>query len=449
MVEKSRSAGAAVLLVTPASNLRDFSPFKSQHTVGISEVARTRAISLRATADELARQNQWDRALEAYDEGLALDPRFADLHYGRGRCLLALDRNEEAQAAFARARDEDICPLRALTPISSIVARTAQDLAVPLVDFVALLENRPAAGGGSGIPGDDYFVDHVHPTIEGNRLLAVAIIDTMIRNGWFQPADSWGEASIAKVASRVESGLEPEYHSRALANLATLLNWAGKEEEAVRLASRALRAGTEDSISLAILARSHARKGDLDQALPYYRRAVRANPRNPNIHFQLALLYSSQGKLEAAAAHFFLATVIWPENGDFHRHLGYVMLQRQAYPSALRSYLVAQELSPGDASLADRINWLRDRSGIAIQETTAPKIAISSYSSGAPRVFAQVLQSDSDGSITDGIWTEWTERGDLARFAEYANGVQHGIDVTWGPDGKTEAHHTFVEGVQQ
>lgn len=39
-------------------------------------------------------------------------------------------------------------------------------------------ENSP-----NGIPGSELFLDHVHPTIEGNRLLALAIVQEMIQEG--------------------------------------------------------------------------------------------------------------------------------------------------------------------------------------------------------------------------------------------------------------------------
>ncbi|MGH7199309.1 MAG: hypothetical protein ACREJB_01810, partial [Planctomycetaceae bacterium] len=63
--------------------------------------------------------------MAAIDEALAIDDRHAHLHYLHGRVLLALDRTMEAEAAFLRAREEDVCPLRALSSMQDIVAETA------------------------------------------------------------------------------------------------------------------------------------------------------------------------------------------------------------------------------------------------------------------------------------------------------------------------------------
>jgi hypothetical protein len=167
IVALARSAEAEVIFVTPASNLKDFSPFKSQHTDGLAESKRTRSEELHAAAQDAMRESRWSDALEALEEALVLDPRYADLHYDSGKALLRLDRHEDAEAAFERARDEDVCPLRALSSMQVTLAEIAHEAGAPLVDFADLLKHRTRSRLGHGIAGEEYFLDHVHPTIEG------------------------------------------------------------------------------------------------------------------------------------------------------------------------------------------------------------------------------------------------------------------------------------------
>ena len=47
--------------------------------------------------------------------------------YYQGKVLLALGRYKEAKTALRLARDEDICPLRALTPMRRIVSDVANE----------------------------------------------------------------------------------------------------------------------------------------------------------------------------------------------------------------------------------------------------------------------------------------------------------------------------------
>ena len=66
-----------------------------------------------------------------------------------------------------------------------------------LVDFVDLLQQRMQDTRGYAILGQEYFLDHVHPTIEGHKLLTVAILKAMTDMGMAQPGPDWGKEAIA------------------------------------------------------------------------------------------------------------------------------------------------------------------------------------------------------------------------------------------------------------
>src|SRR5205823_6093171 len=162
MVEIARSVGARVIFVTPASNLRDCAPFKSENKSGLSEEDYRRWQLLFKNALAAPPDGQWEPALAKVDQALALDDRYAHLHYLRGRMLWELKRFDEAKAALVRALDEDVCPLRALTSMVNIVREVGARDCVPVVDFVKRIEELSEHGA----PGNDWFLDHVHPTIE-------------------------------------------------------------------------------------------------------------------------------------------------------------------------------------------------------------------------------------------------------------------------------------------
>ena len=133
---------------------------------------------------------------------------------------------DEAVKSYKRARDEDVCPLRALSPVQSILADVVSDTEVPLVDFVAL-QSRLSR---NGIPGSDVFLDHVHPTIESHRLLALELLGTMDRNNWINLKEEG--LLVAKVTKSVMDGVDRAEHAFAMMNLAKVLGWAGKRQEA-------------------------------------------------------------------------------------------------------------------------------------------------------------------------------------------------------------------------
>jgi len=437
MVAIARSAGSALVFVTPASNLRSSSPFKSQHTDGLAPEILARSGQL------LEVGRRWNReaapALAALDEALALDPRFAALHYERGRALFALNRFPAAKEAFTRARDEDVCPLRALSEMRGILAEVATSTGTRLVDFIALLERDLERSRGHTILGEEDFLDHVHPTIDGHRRLALALADAMRQEGLLPAAAKPSAEALAAVERQVAGTVDPKRQAEALASLALTLDWAGKEEDSRRLALQALESGTE-SVNVLLIAGKHlALEGDVEGALALYRRAVRADPLSPTPRYQLGLLAIQRGDLEAAAAHFFLATVLWPEDAKAHEKLGLVLAERGRFALAVASLEEARRRDPGRRSTDEMIARVRRHAGAALGATETPGIALERYPSGVIAMAAQSRRDGAGRSVHHGIYTEWAEDGSLARFADTVDGELRGSDVSWAQSGRRAA----------
>ena len=299
MVDIARAAGAKVIFVTPASNLRNCSPFKSQHRDGLGGPDQEKVKELVAKARKQLTAKEFSEALKSLDDAIEIDDRYAHSHYYRGRALEGLQKFDEAKIAYQRALDEDVCPLRALSPMPGIVTEVAADRDVPVVDFLGLVEEKSA----HGIAGEDLFLDHVHPTIEGHRLLALQLFDEMVQKNWLTPADDWGEASIDKVASAVMKKVDPKKQGVAMRNLSKVYSWAGKMEDAYAAAQKALELFPGDAEGYyqagnlarqlgnkeeAIAKLSHLVGVRLKPEISYYRKA----------HIQLSDLLSEQNEFD-------------------------------------------------------------------------------------------------------------------------------------------------------
>ena len=285
MADIARAAGAGIVFVTPASNLKDCSPFKSEGGGG----------------------------------------RDAAAHYRAGQTLLAKGRYAEAREAFARARDEDVCPLRATTSMVRTVAELAADRRVALVDFARLIDERAP----HGIPGREHFLDHVHPTVSAHRLLALAIVDTMAEHGLLELSPGWNEAAVAKVAGKVEARIDDGARGVAFRNLAKVLGWAGKFEESRRLALQALDLLGDDTESCFHVGVSAHLLGDADQALTYLRRAVAIDPGYGYAHFWLGEALAARGRRGDAVAHYRQAAELLPDDPRPRKRLAALTAQPQ------------------------------------------------------------------------------------------------------------------------
>lgn len=270
----TRCAGAKAILVKPASNLGDFSPFKTEFDplLGPSEIQQIDSLASEATA--ALNQDNPAGALALCDRALRLDGRNAGMFYLRAQALKALGQIDQAILAFVAARDEDICPLRALTPVGEIVENVARTQGTGLVDFARLVREKSP----DGIPGSNLFLDHVHPTVEGNRFLAQALLGEMTRMGIVSPAASWNADAIAKITETLEGSLNKEAHALALKNLSRVLMWAGKHEEAAHLVDQAVSETSEDGETHFQKGTLLRRAGDDEGALVHFQEAARLSP---------------------------------------------------------------------------------------------------------------------------------------------------------------------------
>lgn len=297
----ARSVGARVIFVNPASNLADCSPFKSEHRAGLVPAELANWQEAMRAAQQFSSNAPPSEALASLDAGIRIDDRHAQSHFARGRLLARLGRFEDARAAYERARDEDVCPLRALSSMPDIVREVAADRGVPFVDFVALQASRSE----HGIPGAGVFFDHVHPTIESHRLLALAILEVMVEQGLVAAMPDV-QARDA-VSGRVLGSLDAGKNAEALVNLSKVLGWAGKLEEAHRLAVQA--AGlAPDSVQAQYQAGLCSQLlGNTDDAITYYRRTVQLDPSAAQAHGNLGVALEDRGLLTGALEQFQLA----------------------------------------------------------------------------------------------------------------------------------------------
>ncbi len=357
MVKIARSAGARVVLVAPAANLRNCSPFKSEQRsdLGSAELRRFRLLFEQATQDRLA--GRFAQALTALDEAAAIDERLAELHYRRGGLLVDLQRFAEAKTAFRRALDEDICPLRAISPMQEIVAQVADDQNVPFVDFVTLVDKYSE----HGIPGERLFLDHVHPTIDGNRLLAQSILDELVSQQIVPPSTAPLEEVLQRVTRRIESKLDDRSHAVALRNLSKVLAWAGKHEEADRLALRALQKMPDDANTQYLAGGALFRQGDLDGAEAHFRKSLRLAPESAGAHNALGLIFTQRGNLDQAAGCFQRALRINPNLDDAHYNLALVFEAQQNFDLAVQHLQHAIRINPNslDAHISLGISFGR------------------------------------------------------------------------------------------
>lgn len=348
MAAIARDADAKLMLATPASNLAGMSPFKSEPSVALSPYDAERFERAVAVARDAAQAGRIDAALAACRGAALIDGRRADLHYRCAGLMRRQGEPEAAKAAYLRAIEEDVCPLRALPGMRDDVLAVARDADAAVVDFGELAERLSP----DGIPDASLFLDHVHPGIELHRAFALAIVKTMAAEGWLAPSSGWNAQAIDRVAKRVHAGIDAREHGIALRNLAVVLGYTGKTVESDRVARRAAAKLPDDATAQYLAGLADARAGDLRGAVRRLGVAARLEPRDPETHHALALVRLQQGRLPDAERSARRVLALAPEHARARETLGRIALERRQPERAKQWFAEALEHDPRLASSA-------------------------------------------------------------------------------------------------
>lgn len=443
IVEIARDAGAEMILVVPASNLRDCTPFKSEHRDGLTnDQLREFRAKLRA-AEEAFQAGQLAEALKKIDRAIQIDPRHAAAQFLRGRVLIEMDEAAEARLAFVRACDEDVCPLRAFEAIQEIVRDVARESKVPVIDFAALVDRESS----DGIPGADWFLDHVHPTIEGYQRLARELANELVEMKVVTSQPSWTSGGFQQVARRLVDETDPRAHAAALRNVAKVLSWAGKVDEADRLALQAaehlpddaeaqrmagnaklrlgrtaeakphfeaaLRMGGDDPRALSGLGEVYTRFGQHEAARECFSRAVAVDPKHAPGHFNLGNSLRTLGRLEEAEAAYRKAIPLAPDHADAHKNLGLVLFALGDVAGTVRHFETALALEDHVPQRHADLGYVLIDAGRLPRAEAAFQAALAIDPSFVPGMFGMALLCERRGDLSRA--TKWLH--DVLRIA--------------------------------
>ncbi len=387
MVAIARSGGARMVLVAPASNERSCSPFKSEldstlpaHSLSeirslvaevgdkFTELSQERMPSI-APSDS----SQWETIESKVRRILELDPGFAQAAFWLGQLQFRNGRFADASKSFVHALNNDVCPLRAITPIFQAIGEVAESEQVPLVDFERLLKDRCQQRFGHECLGEEYFLDHVHPTIEVHSQLSRWIVECLIKNRLVSVSPDLlkgqSQASIAietipiqwdQIEQQIMRRVDSRAHGVAMRNLAKTFHWAGKFAEAADQARDALELLPDDPESRFVLADCLTQLGDTQAARDQYALLFTSGRDWGRAYLPYAELLISNQEYARGKDFLILAGLRDPENAYIFRLLGNTHLQLGERSEALDAFLHAAKLSPNDRVIADQIQSLRE-----------------------------------------------------------------------------------------
>jgi tetratricopeptide (TPR) repeat protein len=140
LLAMARDAHVPVVLGTQVCNLKDQQPFISDSTAGAGNAAML-----------------YERA---------------------GAALRTVDV-PQANSLFRRAKDFDLLRFRAPEELNHTILRLGEEFGCPVVRVDSVFDRLSP----EGVTGDNLLTDHVHPTIEGQRIIGRLYFDAIVGSG--------------------------------------------------------------------------------------------------------------------------------------------------------------------------------------------------------------------------------------------------------------------------
>jgi len=405
ILQVARNSGAKVLVNTVAVNLKDCAPFASIPSAGLSEAQQTEVAKLTQDALGAERGDNWNHALECFQRAATIDAENAETQFGLASCLLNFTNAPAARKPFERAAELDALPFRADARINSEIASAAKSFAhFGFVFFDAA--QFFATNSSSGVPGDDYFYEHVHFNFDGNYQLArqwAWEIEPLLppaitkRHSADWPGQEvceqrlgltdWNRLSVWKeVWSRLSQPLfvHQQSHAKQIGGIQAHINeLEGRMDTSAAARARevyvqAIKRAPEDFRLHENFAEFLEATGDLPRAIAEWKSVCDMIPHHHVAYFQTGRLLARTGKIAEAERELQQSLQIRPDLGEGWFELGKVHVTAGKFEVGLNDFNRARELSPQD----DRVYY---HTGTTLLKLNRRKEAIQQFRAAIER----------------------------------------------------------------
>ncbi len=206
----------------------------------------------------------------------------AEKAFGIGKKLEAQEKYDDAKTALTLAKDLDALRFRASEDANEIIHTVAQEFGAPVVPIKSWF----ARSSPHGLPGNEVFVEHLHPNIDGYFIMADAFFNVMRENNFIsshwdaqriRPSNyyksHWGMTAIDTVSAQISihylKGGWP-FKPKGTPNY-SLDDW----RSTTKVESLAVRILTEKSYGVIDghldMAKYYEKKGELQKAVAEYK----------------------------------------------------------------------------------------------------------------------------------------------------------------------------------
>jgi tetratricopeptide (TPR) repeat protein len=330
ILHTAQAHGVGVVVSTVGVNLRDCAPFASLHRPDLSPAQLAEWQTNFDLGVSAQQAGDYAGAQRCFLAAGAVDDSYADLRFRLGDCAQALGDEAEAQRQFVAARDLDTLRFRCDSQLNQLIRSAASGREQQGIRF-ADGERALADASPNGLPGSQFFYEHVHLTFEGNYVLARTIaeqVEPLLPPAISPASHPWPEITDCARRLAFTDRARQEALSEILGRrIDPPFIWQSNHAaEMQRLARLSQSLAPADS------------PGALQTALSSTTAALVNHPDDNCLFEQLAELQEATGNFVAAATAAQKAVEICPSSSADWSLLGRARAQQQDYEGAATAF---------------------------------------------------------------------------------------------------------------
>jgi tetratricopeptide (TPR) repeat protein len=294
IIAAARRRSIPVIFLESVAKWRGYEPVRSFHGEALKGDALAGWNAMFDRAGKAFTTQDYAVALDLYKKCVEADPDYALTYYRIAQTYEALGDPAKANEYYTIANDHDRYLIRAPSTVNAFYETILAD---PPKDVYVIRTQKVFEGSAAdGVIGDDLIGDQIHPSVDGQALIALEIVKTIYKAGMVAPKSEWRWQRL-----RSAEEMKNELRFSAAAELEIDLAIAGylqKEyRKSVGFLEKAAKLSPDSIFINSWLAWTYWKLGDLERSLGLYRKLYRDSPsaalsfleRHPDIRSALAL----------------------------------------------------------------------------------------------------------------------------------------------------------------
>lgn len=403
-VQVLQDKGAHVILSTVPVNLRDSAPFSSVHGPAMAEAGAALWQETMDRARASLDGKNWAAAAAGFQAALAIDPDYADAHFGLALSLEQSGNFTRAAEHLHRARDLDALRFRADSQINQAIHDLAAELAPGPLTFVDA-ESVFAAASQPGQPGWNLFLEHVHYNFSGDYLLAREFARSVLAALGVDRHRPLPESEVAR-RTGYPSNMTVKVLDRVVSMVQSPPFTGQRNQQALETLITSLRQDTEEQL------------GTVSDQIKRREGVLQSGDGDWRLRYELAYLYEHQKDRPATYRQLYQLTSEYPHHRESLVMLARMLHQDERYRDAIPYLERALHYTRGkEEVIAQLTGWL----GMAHLKLGETDLA-TEYLLTVPRDYPAQTHYALQAYAT--LIRHAKQAGDADAVADYVNDVQ-------------------------